>query len=108
MTMSAAGTAGRSRRACWSKADLSDQAKLTALLKDRKIDAVMHFAALALVGESVEKPDLVLSQQCPRLVLAPGGDAPGGSVADRFFQHDCHLWHAGKDADCRDHAAAAD
>jgi len=38
--------------------DLADEAKLTDLLKGRKIDAVMHFAALALVGESVEKPDL--------------------------------------------------
>jgi UDP-glucose 4-epimerase len=38
--------------------DLNDEVKLTALLKERKIDAVMHFAALALVGESVEKPEL--------------------------------------------------
>src|SRR3954469_12412395 len=38
--------------------DLSDEARLIALFKDRKIEAVMHFAALALVGESVEKPDL--------------------------------------------------
>src|SRR6267142_4327370 len=38
--------------------DLNDEAKLTALLRDRKIDAVMHFADLALVGESVQKPDL--------------------------------------------------
>jgi UDP-glucose 4-epimerase len=38
--------------------DLTDEAKLTALLKDRRTDAVMHFAALALVGESVEKPEL--------------------------------------------------
>jgi UDP-glucose 4-epimerase len=38
--------------------NLADEAKLAALLKDRKIDAVMHFAALALVGESVEKPHL--------------------------------------------------
>jgi len=38
--------------------DLADEAKLTALLRERKIDAVMHFAALALVGESVEKPEL--------------------------------------------------
>jgi UDP-glucose 4-epimerase len=38
--------------------DLSDQARLTALLKDRRIDAVMHFAAFALVGESVEQPHL--------------------------------------------------
>src|ERR1700733_5361193 len=40
------------------KGNLSDEAKLTALLRERKIDAVMHFAALALVGESVEKPHL--------------------------------------------------
>jgi UDP-glucose 4-epimerase len=38
--------------------DLNDEVRLTALLKQRKIDAVMHFAALALVGESVEKPEL--------------------------------------------------
>src|SRR5262245_2489723 len=38
--------------------DLNDEAKLTALLEDRKIEAVMHFAALALVGESVQKPEL--------------------------------------------------
>lgn len=38
--------------------DLADEAKLTGILRERKIDAVMHFAALALVGESVQKPDL--------------------------------------------------
>jgi len=38
--------------------DLNDEAKLTSLLRERKIHAVMHFAALALVGESVEKPEL--------------------------------------------------
>jgi len=38
--------------------DLSDQAKVAALLRERQIEAVMHFAALALVGESVQKPEL--------------------------------------------------
>jgi UDP-glucose 4-epimerase len=38
--------------------DLADEAKLAGLMREKKIDAVMHFAALALVGESVEKPDL--------------------------------------------------
>src|SRR5262245_57221057 len=38
--------------------DLRDEARLTALLREQKIEAVMHFAALALVGESVQKPDL--------------------------------------------------
>jgi UDP-glucose 4-epimerase len=41
--------------------DLRDQAKLSAVVAERKIDAVMHFAALALVGESVEKPELYYS-----------------------------------------------
>jgi UDP-glucose 4-epimerase len=36
--------------------DLAEEAKLAALMEDRKIEAVMHFAALALVGESVEQP----------------------------------------------------
>ena len=38
------------------QADLNDSATLTAALKDHKIDAVMHFAAYAYVGESVDKP----------------------------------------------------
>src|SRR5688572_18834269 len=38
--------------------DLADQAKLAALLGERRIEAVMHFAALALVGESVEQPHM--------------------------------------------------
>ena len=38
--------------------ELADQARLTAALADRQIEAVMHFAALALVGESVEQPHL--------------------------------------------------
>jgi UDP-glucose 4-epimerase len=38
--------------------DLNDQAKLAGLMKQRQIEAVMHFAALALVGESVQKPEL--------------------------------------------------
>src|SRR5437762_1786556 len=38
--------------------DLADEAKLASLLREQKVEAVMHFAALALVGESVEKPEL--------------------------------------------------
>jgi UDP-glucose 4-epimerase len=37
-------------------ADLNDKAALTKALRDYKIDTVMHFAAYAYVGESVEKP----------------------------------------------------
>ena len=37
-------------------ADLNDKPKLLTALRDHKVDAVMHFAAFAYVGESVDKP----------------------------------------------------
>lgn len=37
-------------------ADLNDRATLIKTLRDHKIDVVMHFAAYAYVGESVEQP----------------------------------------------------
>jgi UDP-glucose 4-epimerase len=37
-------------------ADLNDRATLVKALREHKIDVVMHFAAYAYVGESVEKP----------------------------------------------------
>ena len=37
-------------------ADLNDRPVLTQALRQHKIDCVMHFAAFAYVGESVEKP----------------------------------------------------
>jgi UDP-glucose 4-epimerase len=37
-------------------ADLNDRAALVEALREHKIDTVMHFAAYAYVGESVEKP----------------------------------------------------
>lgn len=36
--------------------ELMDQAKLESVLREHGIEAVMHFAAFAYVGESVEKP----------------------------------------------------
>ena len=38
--------------------ELTDREKLAATLRDKKIDAVMHFAAFALVNESVNDPAL--------------------------------------------------
>lgn len=38
------------------EADLLDQAKITEVLKQHKIEAVMHFAAFAYVGVSVREP----------------------------------------------------
>ena len=36
--------------------ELAEQARLEAVMRERQIDAVMHFAAFALVGESVADP----------------------------------------------------
>ena len=38
--------------------DVGDTARVAGVIRDQKIDAVMHFAAFALVGESVEMPHL--------------------------------------------------
>ena len=37
-------------------ADLNDRSTLLKALRDHRIDTVMHFAAYAYVGESVERP----------------------------------------------------
>lgn len=37
-------------------ADLSERERLSAVLREKKIEAVIHFAAFAYVGESVEHP----------------------------------------------------
>ena len=38
--------------------DLRDKANVTRLLREEKVDAVIHFAAYAYVGESTEKPEM--------------------------------------------------
>ena len=44
------------KRARFYKGDISDKDFLDALFSKEKIDAVIHFAAYSLVGESVTKP----------------------------------------------------
>ena len=41
-----------------TQGDIRDSGLMRALLQDGRFDAVMHFAGLKAVGESVEKPDL--------------------------------------------------
>ncbi len=43
-------------RLSFVKADIGDREQVRATLRDHKIDSIMHFAALAQVGESVEQP----------------------------------------------------
>lgn len=45
-------------RAEFMKGDLRDRVGITAAMKEAKPDAVMHFAAYALVGESMTRPEL--------------------------------------------------
>lgn len=40
------------------RAGLSETSRIDAALRNRRIDAAIHFAALTYVGESVEKPEL--------------------------------------------------
>ena len=40
------------------RGDIGDTARLVDVIQRHRIEAVMHFAALCYVGESVEKPDL--------------------------------------------------
>ncbi|AMV32431.1 UDP-glucose 4-epimerase [Pirellula sp. SH-Sr6A] len=41
---------------CLIEGNLTDRALLIEVMRDKEIDAVMHFAAFALVGESVQHP----------------------------------------------------
>ncbi len=45
-------------RAGFMEGDLRDKARICAVMQEVKPDAVMHFAAYALVPESMEKPEL--------------------------------------------------
>ena len=44
----------------FARADIADRFVIEALLRDHRIDAVIHFAALAYVGESVDRPSLYM------------------------------------------------
>ena len=45
------------KRATFIKADLMDKISLDKIFQENKIDAVVHFAAFAYVGESVQNPE---------------------------------------------------
>ena len=51
-------------RAQFIRGELSDQDFLTQSLRATRADAVMHFAAFALVGESMTDPGKYFGSQC--------------------------------------------
>ena len=75
---------------------------------EHAIDCVMHFAALAYVGESVTDPLGLLRQQHGRHDQPVEGDEDGGREAAGVQFHLRHLRRARGDADRRNHAAVAD
>ena len=77
--------------------DLNDKPKLIDALRKYKIDTVMHFAAYAYVGESVEHPLMYYHNDDRRA----GGDEGSGRRAICFFQHMRNLRQSGSGADHR-------
>ncbi len=66
-------------RATFVQADLRDRDALMAAFAAHKPEAVLHFAAYALVGESMEKPELYFSNNV-------GGAC---NLFEAMFAHDC-------------------
>ena len=81
--------------------ELVDRELLTRVMRDRRIDAVMHFAAFALVGESVADPALYYQNNVVSSLVAAGGDAGSRCATHRLFEHDGDVWRAGADSDHR-------
>jgi UDP-arabinose 4-epimerase len=55
------GHAGSVKYGPFEYGDIRDTERLVQIMQMYKIEAVMHFAALAYVGESIEKPDIYYS-----------------------------------------------
>ena len=95
------------RRAAFHEIDLADTQALTDVLAEHAIDCVMHFAALAYVGESVTDPLAYYDNNTAGTIsLLKAMKAAGREAAGVQF-HLRHLRRARDDADRRDDAAGA-
>lgn len=66
------------KRATFIQADLEDAKAISALFERHHIDAIMHFAALALVGESMQMPGRYFKNNvCGALNLLEAGKKAG-------------------------------
>jgi UDP-glucose 4-epimerase len=72
-------------------ADVNDTLLLTDLLARRRIDAVMHFAALAAVGESVQQPLLYYRHNVAGIVSLLEACAAAG-VTRFVFSSSCSVY----------------
>ena len=75
-------------------------------LRAISIAAVMHFAAFAYVGESVEQPELYFRNNVVNSLGLLEAMLDAGVQAHRLLLDLRHLWRARDDADPRRHAAA--
>ena len=90
------------------EASLDDREAIRRTLRDERIEAVIHFAASAYVGDSDARSARLFPQQRDGHPVAPRRDARRGRRPDRLQLDLRHLRHPGPRADRRGAAAAAD
>ena len=66
-------------------ADILDAAALRQVVRDYRVSAVMHFAALASVGDSVKDPSPVLPREPRGHPRAAPGDGGGARRSDHLL-----------------------
>jgi len=84
---------------------LSDSARLDHILVTLRIQAVIHFAAFAQVGESVQQPDLYYRNNVLGTFNLLDAMEKAGVRRMVFFQHLRDVWHSRIDANCRGHTS---
>ena len=86
--------------------DLRETEKITALLREERCEAVIHFAAYIAVGESTKFPELYFSNNTAGLHLIVRRDAGGGCEEGCVFVDSGFLRHPQRGADQRGPALA--
>lgn len=78
-------------RLFYEKTDIADRPTVERLLRKHKVGAVMHFAALAAVGESVEQPLLYYRNNMAGMIVLL--EACDGAGVERFvFSSSCSTY----------------
>ncbi|ATG47064.1 UDP-glucose 4-epimerase GalE [Celeribacter ethanolicus] len=82
------GHADAVRWGAFMKGDLRDRARLVQVLRDERIDAVIHFAAFAYVGESVHEPQMYYDNNVGGMIALLGAMQEMG-VKTLVFSSSC-------------------
>ena len=85
------------------KGDLADTGQLARVFSEYSIDAVVHLAAYAYVGESHQTGGILYQQRLKHPESAEG-DENVRVRQDGVFFHLCYVWRARQDAGHRGHA----